>query len=239
VAPENFLGADPMLSAADIWIPATAPPGVAPELGRLRDRQATAFHLIGRLKPGRTPARAEASLEPIARRLEQIYGDPGKDRKEPRPDGQGQGCRGARSAGSCRRGLRCGAFARRFWNCPPASPATDNGLAPELATDIARGKRVILAKAAAFLMRTARSFVKMSAAPRTGAAPNRAARRGDSAHTATLLTNGLCRRDKRRARAAHPHISSPTDTPPLALPSLASRRNPVLWAFSAIFDGAY
>ncbi|MGA2275260.1 MAG: ADOP family duplicated permease [Bryobacteraceae bacterium] len=84
VAPENFLGADPMLSAADIWIPATAPPGVAPELGRLRDRQATAFDLIGRLKPGRTPARAEASLEPIARRLEQIYDDPGKDRKEPR-----------------------------------------------------------------------------------------------------------------------------------------------------------
>jgi len=58
--------------------------GVAPELGRLRDRQATAFVLIGRLKPGRTPARAEASLEPIARRLEQIYDDPGKDRKEPR-----------------------------------------------------------------------------------------------------------------------------------------------------------
>jgi predicted permease len=84
VTPENFLGADPMLSAADIWIPATAPPGVAPELGRLRDRQATAFVLIGRLKPGRTPARAEASLEPIARRLEQIYDDPGKDRKEPR-----------------------------------------------------------------------------------------------------------------------------------------------------------
>ncbi|MGA2115555.1 MAG: ABC transporter permease [Bryobacteraceae bacterium] len=84
VAPENFLGADPMLSAVDIWIPATAPPGIAPELGRLRDRQATTFNLIGRLKPGRTPARAEASIEPIARRLEQIYHDPGKDRREPR-----------------------------------------------------------------------------------------------------------------------------------------------------------
>jgi predicted permease len=84
VAPENFLGASPMLSAADLWIPTAAPPNVAPELGRLRDRQATAFDLIGRLKPGVTPARAEASLEPIARRLEVVYDDPGKDRKERR-----------------------------------------------------------------------------------------------------------------------------------------------------------
>jgi predicted permease len=84
VAPENFLGASPMLSAADLWIPTTAPPSVAPELGRLRDRQATAFDLIGRLKPGITPARAEASLESLARRLEVVYNDPGKDRKERR-----------------------------------------------------------------------------------------------------------------------------------------------------------
>jgi predicted permease len=84
VAPENFLGASPMLSAADLWIPTTAPPGVAPELGRLRDRQTMAFDLIGRLKPGRTPAQAEAQLEPLARRLEVVYNDPGKDRKERR-----------------------------------------------------------------------------------------------------------------------------------------------------------
>ena len=84
VAPENFLGASPMLSAADLWIPTTAPSNVAPELGRLRDRQATAFDLLGRLKPGWPPARAEASLEPLARRLEEVYNDPGKDRKERR-----------------------------------------------------------------------------------------------------------------------------------------------------------
>jgi predicted permease len=84
VAPENFLGASPMLSAADLWIPTTAPPAVAPELGRLRDRQATAFDLIGRLKPGRTAAQAEATLEPTARRLEVVYNDAGKDRKERR-----------------------------------------------------------------------------------------------------------------------------------------------------------
>jgi predicted permease len=84
VAPENFLGASPMLSAADLWIPTTAPSNVAPELGLLRDRQATAFDLLGRLKPGWLPAQAEASLEPLARRLEEVYNDPGKDRKERR-----------------------------------------------------------------------------------------------------------------------------------------------------------
>ena len=84
VAPEDFLGASPMLSAADLWIPTTAPPSVAPEIGRLRDRQTTAFDLIGRLRPGSAPARAEASLEPLARRLEVVYNDPGKDRKERR-----------------------------------------------------------------------------------------------------------------------------------------------------------
>jgi len=84
VAPEDFLGASPMLSAADMWIPTTAPVGVAPELARLRDRRATAFDLIGRLRPGRTPAEAEETLEPIARRLEVAYGDPGRDRKERR-----------------------------------------------------------------------------------------------------------------------------------------------------------
>jgi putative ABC transport system permease protein len=84
VTPENFLGASPMLSAADLWIPTTAPAGVAPELERLRDRRATAFDLVGRLKPGRTPAQAEQTLEPIARRLESVYNDPGRDRKERR-----------------------------------------------------------------------------------------------------------------------------------------------------------
>jgi hypothetical protein len=38
----------------------------------------------------------------------------------------------------------------------------------------------------------------------------------------TLLTNGLCRRDKRRAGAAPPHISSPIGTTP-AVPAAYPR----------------
>lgn len=83
VAPEGFAGASPMLAAADIWIPTTAPPAFAPELRRLNDRR-TRIELIGRLLPRRTFAQAESGLETLARQLEQIHNDPGKDRREPR-----------------------------------------------------------------------------------------------------------------------------------------------------------
>ena len=83
IAPENFAGASPMLAAADLWIPTTAPAALAPEIGRLHDR-AEAFDLIGRLEPGVTADRAQTALEPLVRQLEQTYNDPGKDRKEPR-----------------------------------------------------------------------------------------------------------------------------------------------------------
>ncbi|MEO8598086.1 MAG: ABC transporter permease [Candidatus Solibacter sp.] len=83
VAPKGFVGASPMLAAADIWIPTTASPTLAPELHRLTDRR-TRFDFIGRLQQGRTVAQAEAALEPLARRLEQVHNDPEKDRREPR-----------------------------------------------------------------------------------------------------------------------------------------------------------
>ncbi len=83
VAADGFAGASPMLSAADIWIPTTAPPALAPELHRLNDRR-TRIDFIGRLAPGRSIAQAESALEPLARQLEQIHNDPGKDRTEPR-----------------------------------------------------------------------------------------------------------------------------------------------------------
>src|SRR5450755_1682980 len=60
---------------------------------------------------------------------------------------------------------------------------------------------------------------------------------GDSAHTATLLTNGLCRRDKRRPRAARPAFRPLAASPRPALPGLASRKNLVLWAVFAVFVG--
>ena len=84
VAPEDFTGASPTLAAADIWIPATAPAALAPELTHLHDRRIAAFDLIGRLKPGVTYAQAEEVLDAFTRRLERIHNDPGKDRQERR-----------------------------------------------------------------------------------------------------------------------------------------------------------
>jgi len=82
IAPRGFLGASPVMAAADIWIPTTVPPGIAPELGpgALRDRGFPSFQLVGRLKPRIDTKQAEAALDAIARRLEQLHNDPGKDR---------------------------------------------------------------------------------------------------------------------------------------------------------------
>ena len=61
---------------------------------------------------------------------------------------------------------------------------------------------------------------------------------GDSAHTATLLTNGLCRRDKRRARAARSHISSPkNNTSAGAAGSRESQKPRIMGTFQG-FEGA-
>lgn len=84
VAPEGFSGASPYLAAAEIWIPASAPAAIAPELAGLRQSRAPVFDVTGRLVPGVTTAQAEAALEPMVRNLEQLHNDPGKDRKERR-----------------------------------------------------------------------------------------------------------------------------------------------------------
>jgi predicted permease len=84
VAPPGFLGASPMTSAADIWIPTTADSRVAPELGQLWDRRVSTFEIIGRLAPGVAPTQAEAALETFVRRLEAIHNDPGRHSQEPR-----------------------------------------------------------------------------------------------------------------------------------------------------------
>ena len=86
VASRDFLGASPMLSAADVWVPVTVEATIAPELGRnvLQDYTARNFQLIGRLKSGLTRQQAEAALDATARQLEQFYNDPNRDRKERR-----------------------------------------------------------------------------------------------------------------------------------------------------------
>jgi hypothetical protein len=53
----------------------------------------------------------------------------------------------------------------------------------------------------------------------------------------TLLTSGLFGRDKRRAGTARPWLAPQNATTRQTLPGLASRKNPVLWAFFRVFMG--
>jgi predicted permease len=83
VGPKDFLGASPMVFAADLWLPASAAARMAPELAdhALERHDAALFHMVGRLQPGITTARAEAALDAVARQLEHTYGDAGRDQK--------------------------------------------------------------------------------------------------------------------------------------------------------------
>jgi predicted permease len=84
VAAPGFAGASPMTAAADLWIPTTAARRIAPELGARRDRRLANVNVVGRLLPGVSPDRAELALETVARRLEQVHGDPNRATTEPR-----------------------------------------------------------------------------------------------------------------------------------------------------------
>ncbi len=84
VASPDFRGASPLTSAADIWIPTTAPAEVAPELRNLQTSRAAAFDAIGRLKPGITYSQAEIALDSFLRRLERMHGDAANDSRERR-----------------------------------------------------------------------------------------------------------------------------------------------------------
>jgi len=83
VGPKDFLGASPMVYVADLWMPIWVDARVAPELADdvLERRDLTRFHVIGRLRPGVSEARAEAALDAVARQLEREYGDPDRDQK--------------------------------------------------------------------------------------------------------------------------------------------------------------
>jgi putative ABC transport system permease protein len=83
VGPKNFLGASPMAYLADLWIPLSADPRVAPELaGRpMERRDAAMFQVVARLNPGVAASRAEAELDTVARQLEQAYGEEDKSPK--------------------------------------------------------------------------------------------------------------------------------------------------------------
>jgi len=82
VAPKGFEGASPALFVAELWVPVSVSAAVAPELAgdALERRDLTMFQVIARLRPGVTEDRAEAALDAVARKLEQDYGDPDRDR---------------------------------------------------------------------------------------------------------------------------------------------------------------
>jgi predicted permease len=82
VAPEEFLGASPVLFAADIWLPLSVGEHVAPELAgdTLEHRDRAIFRVVGRLKPGVSMAGAEAALDATARQIERDSGGPDRDK---------------------------------------------------------------------------------------------------------------------------------------------------------------
>jgi predicted permease len=77
VAVKDFLGAAPLSSAAEIWIPTDTDPQIAPELARehLHNPARREFRLIGRLKSGIDPAAAELQLDALAKKLEVERGE--------------------------------------------------------------------------------------------------------------------------------------------------------------------
>ncbi|MBI1356885.1 MAG: FtsX-like permease family protein [Acidobacteria bacterium] len=84
VAREGFVGVFP-INPADIFLPLSADPSIAPELadGFLTDRNRKDLHLVFRLAPGVTEAQAEAALEVLRRRWNDEGGelDPNQNKR--------------------------------------------------------------------------------------------------------------------------------------------------------------
>jgi predicted permease len=72
VAPRDFLGASPLLAAADLWLPVTIDSRLAPELAldTLRNRDRAEFRIVGRLGDGLSVPEAEAAIDTVLRQLE-------------------------------------------------------------------------------------------------------------------------------------------------------------------------
>ena len=83
VTTEEFLGASPFLFVADLWMPFSVGPAVAPELSDdvLNRRDVSMFHVVARLQPGVTRDQAEAALDAITQQLQQDNAEEGKERK--------------------------------------------------------------------------------------------------------------------------------------------------------------
>jgi len=77
VGEKEFRGASPAMLVADLWLPLSVDPQLAPELAgnALERRDLTMFQVSGRLRPGITEAAAEAELSSVAQQLAESYGE--------------------------------------------------------------------------------------------------------------------------------------------------------------------
>ena len=82
IAPAGFLGASPFIFVADLWMPFSVGPAIAPELSddALNRRDVQMFRVVGRLQPGVTRDQAEAALDAITQQLQQDNAEQGRER---------------------------------------------------------------------------------------------------------------------------------------------------------------
>ena len=73
VTPAGFVGSDIREPPLDIWIPIGSPAQTWPSPALSPDRGTNWLSVIGRLKPGVAPSRAQADASGIARQLQQAY----------------------------------------------------------------------------------------------------------------------------------------------------------------------
>lgn len=72
VGPRGFKGTD-LTVAAELWVPLTMYPEIAPYKDYFDVRGVALFHMLGRLAPGATLAQADAEMKQIAAQLEEQY----------------------------------------------------------------------------------------------------------------------------------------------------------------------
>jgi predicted permease len=76
VGPDRFRGASPTMFPADLWLPVSVDPRLAPELaGNALERyDLKMFQVVGRLRPGVSEARAELELTAVGQHVAAEYG---------------------------------------------------------------------------------------------------------------------------------------------------------------------
>jgi len=86
IGPSGFFGASPAVLSSDLWLPVSAGERLAPELAghALERRDLSMFRVVGRLRTGVRESAAQAELNAVSQELAQSYGDPDRNRKEPR-----------------------------------------------------------------------------------------------------------------------------------------------------------